>query len=69
MRYEPVGSERAAPWATTAGTLLRRFVSTVFLVDRAEARNRQAAELDVWEDEGGTTAGRAPESDPDKQVR
>jgi hypothetical protein len=26
-----------------------------------EATSHQAAELDVWEDEGGTTSGRPPE--------
>jgi hypothetical protein len=30
-------------------------------LDRDEAASRQAAELDVWEDEGGTIAGHMPE--------
>jgi hypothetical protein len=29
--------------------------------DRDEAASRQAEELDVWEDEGGTIAAHAPE--------
>jgi hypothetical protein len=30
-------------------------------LDRNEVARRQAVELDVWEDEGGTSAGQAPE--------
>jgi len=39
------------------GTSVQRFVSTARLADRDRAISRQADELDVWEDEGGTTAG------------
>jgi hypothetical protein len=28
--------------------------------DGGEARSRQAAELDIWEDDGGTPLGRSP---------
>jgi hypothetical protein len=61
MRYDPATNVRVSPWANTAGTALHRPVSTLRLGDRDEATSRQAAELDVWEDEGGTTAGHAPE--------
>ena len=61
MRYDPATYVRAAPWADTRGSAVQRPVTTLRLGDREGAMSRQAAELDVWEDEGGTTAGHAPE--------
>jgi hypothetical protein len=61
MRYDPATYVRAPPWANTGDQALHRPVSILRLGDRDGAVSRQAAELDVWEDEGGTTAGDAPE--------
>ena len=61
MRYDPATHAHASPWAKTGGTAVQRSVSTSRLADRDGAMSRQAAELDAWEDEGGTTAGYAPE--------
>ena len=61
MRYQPPTNERASPWAARAGSAVPRPVSTLRLGDRAEAASRQSAELDIWEDEGGTTVGRVLE--------
>jgi hypothetical protein len=60
MRYEPSINERAAPRTTRAGIALPCSVSAPRVGDGGEASSRQAAELDIWEDEGGTTLGRAP---------
>ncbi len=62
MRYDPATYVRAPPWANRGGGHARHQpVSTVQLAVPDRAISRQAAELDVWEDEGGTTAGEAPE--------
>lgn len=58
MRYDPATS---APSANTSGSALHRSASTMRPPDRDEAASRQAAELDVWEDEGGTIAAHEPE--------
>jgi hypothetical protein len=58
MRYDPATN---APSANTSGSALHRPVSTMRPPDRHEAAIRQAAELDVWEDEGGTIAAHEPE--------
>ena len=58
MRYDPATS---SPSANTSGSALHRPVSTMRPPGRDEAASRQAAELDVWEDEGGTIAGHGPE--------
>jgi hypothetical protein len=62
VRYDPATYVRASPSANTDGSAVQRSVTTLRLGDRDGARSRQAAELDVWEDEGGTTASQAPES-------
>jgi hypothetical protein len=59
MRYEPIVNERGAPWATGAGIALPWSASAPRVADGGEARSRQTAELDIWEDEGGATSGRA----------
>ena len=63
MRYEPSVNERAVPRATRAGTAGPRAVSASRVGpqvrDSGEARSRQTAELDIWEDEGGATSKRA----------
>jgi len=71
MRYEPSVNERAVPRATRAGTAGPRAVSasrvgpqvgpqvSPQVRDSGEARSRQTAELDIWEDEGGATSKRA----------
>jgi hypothetical protein len=61
MRYDPATYVRAPPWANTGGQARHQPVSILRLGDRDEAMSPQDAELDVWEDEGGTTAGHAPE--------
>jgi len=61
VRYDRATYVRASPWANTGGTAVQRSVTTLRLGDRDRAMCRQAAELDVREDEGGTTAGHAPE--------
>ena len=58
MRYDPVTS---APSANTSDGALHWTVSTMQPPDRDEAASRQTAELDVWEDEGGTIAAHGPE--------
>jgi hypothetical protein len=58
MRYDPATN---APSANTSGGALHRPVSTMRPPDRHEAAIRQAAELDVWEDEGGTIVAHEPE--------
>ena len=58
MRYDPATS---APSANTSGGALHRPVSTMRPPDRDEAASREAAELDVWEDEGGTIVALEPE--------
>jgi len=59
MRYEPSMNERAAPRATRAGIALPWTGSAPGVGDSGEVRSRQTAELDIWEDEGGATSGRA----------
>ena len=61
MRYDPATYVRALPWENMGGTAVQRPVTALRLGDRDGAMSRQAAELDVWEDEGGTTAGHALE--------
>ena len=58
MRYDPATN---APSANTSGSALHRPVSSMRLPDCHEAAIRQAAELDVWEDEGSTIAAHDPE--------
>ncbi len=58
MRYDPAA--RAAS-ANASDSGLLRPVSTMRPPDRDEAASRQAEELDVWEDEGGTIAPYEPE--------
>jgi hypothetical protein len=58
MRYDPATS---VPSANTSGGAARRPVRTMRPPDRDEAARRLAAELDVWEDEGGTVAAHGPE--------
>ena len=67
MRYEPSMNERAAPQATRAGIALSLPLSAPRVGDGVEARSRQTAELDIWEDEGGATSGRATRY-PGRQV-
>jgi len=63
MRYEPSVNERAVPRAPRAGTAGPWTVSAPRVGpqvrDSGEARSRQTAELDIWEDEGGATSKRA----------
>jgi len=63
MRYEPSVNERAVPRATRAGTAGPWSASAPRVGpqerDSGEASSRQAAELDIWEDEGGATSKRA----------
>jgi hypothetical protein len=61
MRYDPATSVRSSLRANTGGKALHRPVSTMRPRDLDEVMSRQTAELDVWEDEGGTIAGHAPE--------
>jgi hypothetical protein len=61
MRYDHAVGVRSTPFVNPGGNALHRPASTMRLGDRDEAASRQAAELDVWEDEGGTIAGQAPE--------
>jgi hypothetical protein len=60
MRYDPAAYVRVPPWAHRGGHA-RGPVGILRPGDRDGAASRQAAELDVWEDEGGATAGDAPE--------
>jgi hypothetical protein len=62
MRYDPATYVRAPPWANTGDRALHRPVSTLRLGEPDGAMSRLAAELDVWEDEGGTPAAHALES-------
>jgi hypothetical protein len=61
MRYDPATSVCSSPGANTGVGALHRHVSTMRPLDRNEVARRQAVELDVWEDEGGTSADQAPE--------
>jgi hypothetical protein len=61
MRYDPAANVSSLPRANTGRHALHLPVSTLRMGDREGVMSRQAAELDVWEDEGGTTAGHAPE--------
>ena len=60
MRYDPATYVRAAPWANTAAHARQQPV-TLRLGDRDAAMRSEAAALDDWEDEGGTTEAHAPE--------
>jgi hypothetical protein len=61
MRYEPAMNEPAAPRAIRPDIITLPWRASAPRVgDGGEARSRQSAELDIWEDEGGTTSGRAP---------
>ena len=60
MRYEPARNEPASPRASRADIALPWPVSAPRTDAGGEARRRQAAELDIWEDDGGTPSGRAP---------
>jgi hypothetical protein len=53
MRYEPCMNEPAAPRAVRPDIALRWRASAPRAGAGDEARSRQSAELDVWEDEGG----------------
>lgn len=71
MRYEPSVNERAVPRAMRAGIAAPWNVSAPRVGDGGEARSRQAAELDIWEDEGGATSGRTtryPGSQVDSRI-
>jgi hypothetical protein len=61
MSYDPGANVGSLPRANTGGDALHRPVSMLAPVDRDGAMGCQAAELDVWEGEGGTTAGHVPE--------
>jgi hypothetical protein len=61
MRYDPATYARVLPWANASGHARDRPVSILRPGDRDGAASHQADELDVWEDEGGATAGDAPE--------
>jgi hypothetical protein len=60
MRYEPAMNEPAAPRWSRADIALPWPVRPPRMGDGGEARSRQAAELDIWEDDGGTPLGRSP---------
>jgi hypothetical protein len=60
MRYHPATDVRSSTCANTGDNALHRPIS-MRPGDRDEAMRRQAAEFDVWEDEGGATAGEPPE--------
>jgi hypothetical protein len=62
MRYDPATYVRAPPWANKGSHGRHQPVSTVPPEEPDGAMSHQAAELDDWEDEGGATAGHAPES-------
>jgi hypothetical protein len=58
MRYDPV----TPPLGTNkCGYRQHQPVSILQRRDRDLAMNTRTAELDIWEDEGGTTASDAPE--------
>jgi len=61
MRYDPATYARAAGWANALSPAAHQPISASRLGDRDEAMRREAAELDVWEDEDGTTSGHPPE--------
>jgi hypothetical protein len=67
MRYEPAMNERAPPQATRAGVALPWPVSAPRAGAGGEVGSRRTAELDIWEDEGGTPLERAPRY-PARQV-
>jgi hypothetical protein len=72
MRYEPAMNEpamdEAAPRAIRSDIALPWPVGAPRMGAGGEARSRrQAAELDIWEDDGGTPVGRASRS-PGRQV-
>jgi hypothetical protein len=60
MRYEPAMNEPAALRASRTDIAFPWPVSAARMDHSGEARRRQAAELDIWEDDGGTPFGRAP---------
>lgn len=59
MRYEPAMNEPASPRAIRADFSFPWPVSAARIGASGEARRRQAAELDIWEDDGATPVGRA----------
>jgi hypothetical protein len=61
MRYDPATYAHAARWANTLSPAAHQPISASRLGDRDGAMRREAAELDVWEDEDGTSSGHAPE--------
>jgi hypothetical protein len=67
MRYQPAEDERAAPQPTRAGIALPWPIGAPRGRAHSDVGSRQTAELDIWEDEGGTTSGRAPRY-PGRQV-
>jgi hypothetical protein len=59
MRYEPATNEPASPTWSRADIALPWPMRPARKGDGGEARSRQAAELDIWEDDGGTPLRRA----------
>jgi hypothetical protein len=59
MRYEPAMNEPTAPRWGRADVAFPWPARPARVGDGGEARSRQAAELDIWEDDGGTPLGRA----------
>jgi hypothetical protein len=59
MRYDPAANVSSLVRANARSHVLHLPASTLRLGDGV--MSRQAAELDVWEDEGGTIAGHASE--------
>lgn len=62
MRYEPGTTDQTLPCATRQGAALYAPGGTNARVRRTEAMNRQAAELETWEDEADTAVGQAAEA-------
>ena len=60
MRYAPAMNEPASPRALRPEIALPWPVSAPRMGAGGEARSRQAAELDIWEDDGGNPLGRTP---------
>ena len=61
MRYEPGATGSPAPRANTEGTR-HRPASALRLEELNRATQRQAVELDDWENEGGTPASQTPQA-------
>ena len=62
MRYDPASYASAPPLVKTGGSAAHWQGSTRPPEDSTAQMHRQAAEFDDWEDEGGATASRVPES-------